>query len=126
MKKIIFVSATLLAMHMADAQKKSDVKFSGGIDVGIPAHNLSGSSLSAGVDLMALYHMSKEADLTGDIGISALFGKNGASTSTLIPLRAGLRYYPSADFFAAAKIGLGFLSNNSSYVTSVTTTAYSF
>ncbi len=125
MKKLFFVSTILLATIAGTAQK-SDLKFGAGLNLGIPAHNLSGTSLGAGIDLMALYSLSKEAALTGDVGFTALFGKNGASTSSLIPLRIGLRYYPSANFFMGAKIGAGFISNSTSFVTSVTTTAYSF
>jgi hypothetical protein len=122
MKKLFFATAILLTAITTNAQN-SDLKFQGGLDLGIPAHNLSGTSLGVGVDVMALYPLSKEAVVTGDFGYTALFGKNGATTTNLLPLRAGLRFYPSDNFFVAGKIGAGFMSNNGS---SVTTTAYSF
>src|SRR5436190_23989588 len=122
MKKLFFATAILFASVSSNAQK-SDLKFSGGLNIGIPAHNLSGSSLGLGVDIMALYRLSSQAAITGDVGYTALFGKEGNSTSNLIPLRAGLRFYPSENFFVAGKIGAGFISNSGN---SVTTTAYSF
>ena len=122
MKKIFFATVILLTAITTNAQT-SGVKFGGGLNIGIPAHNLSGNSLGAGVDLMALYNLSNEFAITGDVGYTALFGKNGTSTTNLIPLRAGLRSYPSNEFFFAGKIGAGFISNSGS---SVTTTAYSF
>ena len=122
MKKLFFATVILLAAFSSNAQK-SDLKFSGGVNIGIPAQNLSGTSLGLGADIMALYHLSAQAAITGDFGYTALFAKNGASTTNLLPLRAGLRYYPSEKFFVAGKIGAGFISNSGS---SVTTTAYSF
>jgi hypothetical protein len=124
MKKAIFATCILFASLAGKSQNK-DLKFGGGIDIGIPVSNLSGTSLGAGVDLLAHYSLSNQAAITGDIGYMALFAKSGGSTSNLIPLRAGLRFYPSKEFYLAGKIGVGFISNSSSYTTSVTSTAYS-
>jgi len=122
MKKVLFATVILLTAITTRAQK-SDIKFQGGLDLGIPVHNLSGTSIGAGLDVMAIYSISNEAALTGDFGYTALFAKYGATTTSLLPLRIGLRYYPSENFFVGGKIGAGFMSNNGS---SVTTTAYSF
>ena len=122
MKKLFFATAILFATVTVNAQN-ANLKFGAGLNIGIPAHNLSGTSLGVGVDVIVLYSLSKQAALTGDFGYTALFGKNSAPTTSLLPLRVGLRYYPSDDFYVAGKIGAGFLS--SSYGSS-TTTAYSF
>jgi hypothetical protein len=122
MKKLFFAAVCMIAISTTNAQQ-SNLKFQGGVNVGIPAHNLGGTSLGLGLDLLAHYSLSQQAAITGDVGYSALFGKNGASTTNLIPIRAGLRFYPSDNFFVAGKIGAGFISNSGS---SVTTTAYSF
>jgi hypothetical protein len=122
MKRVFFATAILLTGIAAQAQK-SPIKFQGGLDLGIPAHNLDGTSIGLGADVMAIYKLSKEAAFTGDFGYSALLGKNGAGTTSLLPLRFGIRYYPTDNFFVAGKIGAGFISNDGS---SVTTTAYSF
>ena len=120
MKKIILGAVVLFTVVSAKAQS-SNLKFGIGLDLGIPAHNLGGSSIAAGADLMAEYGISKEVALTGDVGYTALFAKNGGKTTNIIPLRAGLRFYPGSNFFIGGKIGAGFLSGNGS----VTTTAYS-
>jgi hypothetical protein len=126
MKRLFFATGILLTALTGNAQK-SNLKFSGGLNIGIPAHNLGGTSLGLGVDVMALYPLSTQATITGDFGYTALFAKNakytGATTTNLLPLRVGLRYYPSGNFFVAGKIGAGFISNSGS---SITTTAYSF
>jgi hypothetical protein len=103
MKKLFFATAILLTAITTNAQN-SDLKFQGGLDLGIPAHNLSGTSLGVGVDVMALYPLSKEAVVTGDFGYTALFGKNGATTTNLLPLRAGLRFYPSDNFLPVKSV----------------------
>ena len=100
---------------------KAQVKFGAGLNVGIPVQNLSGSSIAVGGDLMLHYGLSKEVAVTGDVGYTALFAKNDGKTTSIVPLRAGLRYYPSSGFFLGGKIGAGFLSGNGS----ITTTAYS-
>lgn len=121
MKKVFVCAFVLLAAVSTKAQS-SALKFGVGLNLGIPAHNLSGSSIAAGADIMAHYSASKQVAITGDVGYTALFAKNGGKTTNIIPLRAGLRFYPSNNFFVAGKIGAGFLSGNGS----VTTTAYSF
>lgn len=124
MKKVIFsMGIILFSVCTAKAQKNKDVKFGLGFNVGIPAHNLGGTSLSAGIDLTGQFKASDDVAVTGDIGYTALFAKNGGGTSNLIPLRIGVRYFASTDFYIGGKIGAGFLSNPNT--TSVTTTAYS-
>jgi hypothetical protein len=117
MKKLFSIPVLLLMAVCVHAQPK----IGAGLNVGLPVQNLSGSSIAVGADLMALFPLSKEASVTGDVGYTALFAKNGGKTTGIVPLRIGLRYYPSPSFFLGGKIGVGFLSGNGS----VTTTAYS-
>jgi len=117
MKKLLSGSILFLSFMSVKAQ----VKFGAGLNVGIPVQNLSGSSIAVGGDLMLHYGLSKEVAVTGDVGYTALFAKNDGKTTSIVPLRAGLRYYPSSGFFLGGKIGAGFLSGNGS----ITTTAYS-
>ncbi|MES2848767.1 MAG: outer membrane beta-barrel protein [Bacteroidota bacterium] len=117
MKKLLFGTVFTIAAISASAQLKAGA----GLNVGVPVQNLSGSSIAVGADLMLHYNLSKAVAVTGDVGYTALFAKNGGKTTSIIPLRAGLRYYPSSQFFIGGKIGAGFLSGNGS----ITTTAYS-
>ena len=117
MKKLLSGAVLFLFVMSATAQ----FKVGAGLNLGIPVQNLSGSSIAAGIDLMGHYALSKEAAITGDIGYTALFAKNDGKTTNIIPVRVGIRYYPSSNFFLGGKIGAGFLSGNGS----TTTTAYS-
>jgi hypothetical protein len=120
MKKV-FLSTLIVFLLVSAQTQNSNLSFGVGLNLGIPAKNLSGSSIAAGADLMAHYSLAKEVALTGDVGYTALFAKNNGNTTNIIPLRVGLRYYPVSSFFLGGKIGAGFLSGNGS----VTTTAYS-
>lgn len=55
--------------------------------------------MAVGADLMALYKLSKVAAVTGDIGYTALFAKNEAATTNIIPIRVGSRFYPTNEFY---------------------------
>ena len=117
MKKLLAGTALFLVL----ASSKAQVKIGGGLNVGIPVQNLSGSSIGVGADLLLHYTATPQLAITGDAGYTALFAKNDGKTTGIIPLRAGIRFYPSAGFFLGGKIGAGFLSGNGS----ITTTAYS-
>lgn len=121
MKRLLLLSVILFAAFSAKSQSQQ-LKFGMGLNLGIPANNLSGSSIAAGVDVMAHYMASKDVAITGDFGYNALFAKNGGGTTSILPLRVGLRVYPDSRFFLAGKIGAGFLSSKYS---SVTSTAFS-
>lgn len=118
MKKLLSVSILSILLLSAKAQWKVGA----GLNVGIPITNLEGSSMAVGGDLMVHYAASRQVAITGDVGYTALFAKNDGKTTSIIPLRAGLRVYPTESFFIGGKIGAGFLSGNGS----TTTTAYSF
>ena len=120
MKQILIASGILLASFAAKSQ--SILKFGGGLNIGIPVKNLSGSSLAVGADVIAIYPASKQVSITGDFGYNALFAKNGGKTTNILPLRAGVRVYPNENFYLAGKIGAGFISSNGN---SITSTAYS-
>lgn len=118
MKKLFSAAVLFLLLSSAKAQ----VKIGGGLNVGIPVQNLSGSSIGVGADLMLHYNLAPQVAITGDVGYTALFAKNDGKTTGIVPLRAGIRFYPLSNFFLGGKIGAGFLSGNGS----ITTTAYSF
>lgn len=122
MKTALFAIIIFFTAFTSQAQS---FHVQGGIDLGVPVHNLDGNSIGLGVDLTGIYMLSNQAALTGDFGYTALLSKSKENATTnLLPLRIGLRYYPSGNFFVAGKIGAGFISNPGT--SSVTTTAYSF
>ena len=117
--------ATIIFFTSFTSQAQNSFRVQGGIDLGVPVHNLYGTSIGLGVDLTGIYMLSNQVALTGDFGYTALLSKSKEdATTNLLPLRIGLRYYPSAKFFVGGKIGAGFISNPGT--SSITTTAYSF
>ncbi len=123
MKKLLLAAVILFSAFTGRAQNSFHVQ--GGLDLGVPVHNLNGTSVGIGVDLTGIYMLSNAAALTGDFGYTALLSKfKKDATTNLLPLRIGLRYYPSRNFFVGGKVGAGFISNSGT--SSVTTTAYSF
>jgi hypothetical protein len=123
MKKILL--ATVILFNAFSGNSQNSFRVQGGIDLGIPVHNLGGTSVGLGVDLTGIYRLSDAAALTGDFGYTALLAKSRKdATTNLLPLRIGLRYYPTGNFFVGGKIGAGFISNPGT--TSITTTTYSF
>lgn len=117
---ILAISATSLA---ANAQDITGFNVEGGINLAIPANNFSGASIGAGVDVLGQYGVAKAVGITGDAGYTAIFPKGGGSSLGIIPIRVGVRYYPSPSFYLGAKGGVGFLTGGGS---SITATAYSF
>ena len=121
MKKLFFASSIIIFSFSAKSQNTA-LKFGGGLNLGIPVHNLSGSSVAIGADFLAHYSVTNQVAITGDFGYTALFAKNGGSNTNILPLRAGVRIYPADNVYFLGKIGAGFISSDGS---SVTSTAYS-
>ena len=110
MKKVFF-SLFLTAISFTAVNAQIGSKFGGGINVAVPTGN-DNFSIGAGLDLMGHFGISDNLALTADAGYTALFPKSDFKGSTyhMIPLRAGLRFYPSESFFLGAKAGLGLLN----------------
>ena len=133
MKKLLFVSAiAFFAFTSASAQSSensgSKFKIGGGINVLFPVSNADLYSVGAGIDLLAQYNLAPNVAITGDLGYTSLMIKSkykdlGYKSSTgIIPIRAGIRFYPSSEFYLGGKVGVGIGTGTGSS----TLTAYSF
>ena len=122
MKKVILSLAIVMITLAASAQDLAGFHVQGGINLAIPANNISGVSIGAGVDLLGMYGVAEKVAITGDAGYTSLFAKGSGSSVGLIPIRVGLRYFPSESFYIGAKGGLGILTGGGS---STSTAAYS-
>lgn len=111
MKRKAFVFTLLIVSLNGYAQTKRTViegfKFGVGLSLAIPVSNLEFNTVGAGFDLLALYGLSHDLAVTADAGATALFAKYNIPTTAVIPIRLGIRYFPSADIYLAAKAGLG-------------------
>lgn len=124
MKKLILSFAIVaLGTLAAQAQDSKEFTVEGGINLAIPANNLSGASIGAGVDVLGQYTITPKVGITADAGYTSIFPKGGGSNLGIIPIRAGVRFYPSSDFYLGGKAGVGILTGGGD---SYSTTAYSF
>lgn len=131
MKKLFFIAAFAAASFAGKAQDESimGLKFGLGANLGIPIGDLADiSSIGAGIDLLGQYGISEQIAITADVGYTSMFGKKVNTIDfpdiSIIPIRAGLRFFPSPQFFLGAKAGVGILKSKNS--DSYSATAYSF
>ncbi len=127
MKKTFFISALITFSFIVKAQDAPSItgfKFGAGASVAIPVSNLDFTSIGAGIDLLGQYGINENIAITADAGYTGLFGKKGYSDFTLIPIRAGVRYFATPELYFAGKIGVGILKTKG--LSSETSTAYSF
>jgi hypothetical protein len=113
MKKSIFVFIFSAFFLFSNGQKKHGdalgFKFSGGVTLVVPSSNLPLWSVGAGIDLLMQYGITHDLALTGDVGFTDLFGRLDIKDYTIVPIRVGVRFFPTSKFYLAAKTGVGFL-----------------
>lgn len=104
------MAAIAAASFTSYAQEgNSGLKFGAGFNAALPIGNLADiSSFGAGIDVIAKYWLNENVAITGDAGYTALFGKNDFKASSVIPVRAGIQYGITPQFFLKGKAGVGF------------------
>jgi hypothetical protein len=113
--KIISTAIALFFCCQLFAQQRSandlkGFKFSGGLTLAVPTSNLPLWSVGAGADLLVQYGVIRSLAITGDAGFTNLFGRRKDLNSyTIVPVRAGLRFFPVSKLYLGAKTGVGFL-----------------
>lgn len=132
MKKLLFVSALAVfaftgAFAQSNASSNTGFKIGGGLNVLFPVSHFDAYSVGVGVDLLAQYRLSQKIAITGDLGYTSLMVKSkykdlGVKSSGIVPIRAGIRFYPTSDIYIGGKVGVGVGTGDGS----TTTTAYSF
>lgn len=145
MKKLLFVSAVaFFAFTSASAQSSestsSKFKIGAGLNVLFPVSNADAYSVGVGVDVMAQYAVSENISITADAGYTSLmvkseFKSDDFKSQGIIPIRAGIRFFPSSQFYIGGKVGVGIMTDVVKSINLVTgeiskgsqsTTAYSF
>ncbi|HRN80038.1 MAG TPA: outer membrane beta-barrel protein [Ferruginibacter sp.] len=112
MKKLFMIAAFTAASFATFAQEGGSTtkgfKFSVGANAALPIGDLADfSSFGAGVDIQGQYWFSDKVAATLDAGFTSLFGKDGADATSLIPVRAGIRYMVADKFYLSGKVGMG-------------------
>jgi hypothetical protein len=93
-----------------------------GVDAGIPTGNLNnGYNWNIGGSVQADIPVAKQLFITANAGYNSIQGKSNAFgtglTATnieLLPVKAGLKYFPVNNFYVQADAGAGFALNKSS------------
>jgi len=98
----------------------SSVRFSVGVDAGLPVGDFSNThNWSLGGSLQADIPVVKQLFVTVNGGYDNIFGKTISGTSSnytdvrLIPVKAGLKYFPVQNFYIQGEAGASFLVNKS-------------
>lgn len=107
MKKINLAFAILFILNLqAEAQ---NFKGELGLNLGIPASNLDskGASAYAGIDILGEYKIGKKTGITADASYNIEFVRGDSKNIIIIPLKAGIRYYPTTSFYLLGKVGVG-------------------
>ena len=112
MKKIIILSLfTAFYLNSVAQGPINGFKVGGGLSVVAPVGNLEGYSVGVGVDLLGQYGISSQFAITADAGYTTLFPKNkDAESFNIIPLRAGIRFYPSSKLYLGGKAGIAIMT----------------
>jgi hypothetical protein len=110
MKKVLLAFSIIAAsFSAAKAQDNGGFHLAGGVKVGIPAQT-STASFVIGGELQGEYGFAE--NITGVIsaGYTHAIAKSefSKSSSGTIPVLAGVRFYPSSQFFITGKAGLSF------------------
>jgi hypothetical protein len=128
MKTTFKISALALAFAAvsfgANAQTKTSttttdgIKLSIGVDAGIPVGNFNDFyNWNLGGSVQAEFPIVKQLAVTVNAGYNNLFGKAIGSTSAnytniqLIPVKAGLKYFPIENFYIQGEAGAAFVAN---------------
>lgn len=109
MKRIgLFIFFAVISLALSAQQRgRETIKMSAGASFLIPVYNMSLNSVGTGVDVAALYHLQKKLALTADAGLFVFFSRFDNPPTTLLPVRAGVRYYAGEKYFIAGKAGIG-------------------
>lgn len=113
MKKLIILSI-ICSFLFFNSQAQGPIngfKVGGGLSVVIPASNLKNYSVGVGLDLLAHYGITSQFAITGDVGYTTLFPKEeDANSFNIIPIRGGIRFYPSNNLYLGGKAGVGIMT----------------
>jgi hypothetical protein len=110
--KAFLLSLFFLITTLSSGAQQKKLGFIAGLNIGYPLKtiNAEGSNImAAGVELNVHYDIYAMVAVTMDIGYTVAL--NGEGSAEIIPLRTGIRYYPSNKFFIGGKFGAGFVKN---------------
>lgn len=115
MKKLLIL-CFLISFYFSSVAQESvqGFRIGGGLSVVAPiGNNLKAYSVGVGLDLLGQYGISSQLALTGDVGYTTIFAKDdNVDAFNVIPIRAGIRFFPSDKFFLGGKAGVGIITGS--------------
>lgn len=129
---IAFLGLSIAAKAQTSSTASSSttpVRFSIGVDAGLPTGNISNSyNWNLGGSLQADIPVANQLFVTVNAGYNNIFGKNNATGTSingttittvnyspndfhLIPVKAGLKFFPVSNFYIQGEAGAAFLLN---------------
>ncbi|GAA4331265.1 outer membrane beta-barrel protein [Flaviaesturariibacter amylovorans] len=113
MKKVVLSFAIAAIALGANAQKGEGFQFSAGIKPSLPLGDLSEAySFGIGAEVGGEYHFAEKVSGIATISYNQFLGsedKNGGLKTSMLPILAGVRFYPSQNVFIGAKVGVNML-----------------
>ena len=103
----------------AGSTTSNGVRFSVGVDAGIPTGNLSNSyNWNLGGSIQADIPVASQLFVTVNAGYDNIYGKKNldgtgvdATNIQLLPVKAGLKFFPVSNFYIQGEAGAGFALN---------------
>jgi len=112
---LLLAASSFSAMAQDKKEEKPAVKtrLSGGLEAGLPLGDLSKShDYTLGAALQVEVPVSSDKlYVTGNAGYAHFVGKSAVPDLNVVPVKAGLRVYPSDKFYLGADAGASFLVN---------------
>lgn len=115
MKKLLILCFLITFYFTSVAQESvQGFRIGGGLSVVAPiGTNLKAYSVGVGLDLLGQYGVSSQFAITGDVGYTTIFAKDdNIDAFNIIPIRAGIRFFPSDKFFLGGKAGIGIITGS--------------
>lgn len=116
MRKILLITVLATGLMSNASAQKDGLKFSAGPEIGFATGNLSSThSLGIGASGQLEFGLQDKLNFTATAGVMNFSGKDRTSTDkfkgfTIIPIRAGVKYFLTTGIYAGAQLGAAFLS----------------
>ncbi|MGI4728423.1 MAG: hypothetical protein ACRYGB_07615 [Janthinobacterium lividum] len=97
---------------VSDVRTSKAIRLSIGPDAGIPIGTLGNThNWNLGGSIQADFPVATGLDVTVNAGYNNIFGKNNAPDISLIPVKAGLKYFVASNFYVQGEAGASILAN---------------
>lgn len=113
---ILFLAHTATMAQLRNSIAGKGVRLSAGVETGIPTGDFnSGNQWNLGGSLQADFNVAKRVlFVTANAGYNRFFMEDEANGDiSLIPVKAGLKYFPVKNLYIQGETGVSFVANKS-------------